>query len=176
MYAAYQRQARPGIASTGCYQTLLCLLFAPSFPPLCTVSAVVVLVISTICWLDFQLFFLVVLFRSPSLACSLCKKVTFGLNFLRACPPAFSVLIKILSDLILFLSALICDCKRVFSASFILQYNLLSCSHFFIIIFKYNTSVSNYYICIFRVQIFVVQHKSLENFFQNSFVIYFSIF
>lgn len=76
--------------------------------------AVVVLVISTICWLDFQLFFLVVLFRSPSLACSLCKKVTFGLNFLRACPPAFSVLIKILSDLILFLSALICDCKRVF--------------------------------------------------------------
>lgn len=131
MYAAYQRQARPGIASTGCYQTLLCLLFAPSFPPLCTVSAVVVLVISTICWLDFQLFFLVVLFRSPSLACSLCKKVTFGLNFLRACPPAFSVLIKILSDLILFLSALICDCKRVFSASIILQYNFLSWSHFF---------------------------------------------
>lgn len=42
------------------------------------------------------------LLRSPSLACSLCKKVTFGLNFLRACPPAFSVLIKILSDLILF--------------------------------------------------------------------------
>lgn len=170
MYAAYQRQARPGIASTSCYQTLLCLLFAPSFPPLCTVSAVVVLVISTICWLDFQLFFLVVLFRSPSLACSLCKKVTFGLNFLRACPPAFSVLIKILSDLILFLSALICDCKRVFSASFIFQYYLLSCSHFFIntvyfiIIFKYNTSVSNYYICIFRVQIFIVQHVSFENF------------
>lgn len=106
MYAAYRRQARPCVGCSGSYQTLPCpACYLPLFVAPSTFSVFVVLLLSTICWLNFLLFFC-----ADSL-CAWQKKVTFNLNFLNLSLSLFMslclstgicVLIKILSDLIWF--------------------------------------------------------------------------